>query len=57
MQIADLFTASANRLLNQPGSQYNHKDEFAEFFLEVTGVGKSFSPNEQVGDMVAHISL
>jgi hypothetical protein len=57
MQIADLFTASANRILNQPNSQQNHKDEFAEFFLEATGVGKNFSPNEQIGDMVAHISL
>ena len=57
MQIADLFTASANRVLNQPSSQRNHKDDFAEFFLAATGVGKSFSPNEQIGDMVAHISL
>lgn len=57
MQVADLFTASANRVLNQPGLQRNHKDEFAEFFLDATGVGKSFSPNEQVGDMVFHISL
>ena len=57
IQVTDLFSASANRILNQPGSQRNHKDKFAEFFLEAIGIGKSFSPNEQVGDMVVHISL
>ena len=57
VQVADLFTASANRILNQPGIQRNHKDEFAEFFLDATGVRKSFSPDEQVGDMVIHFSL
>ncbi len=57
MQVADLFTGSANRVLNQSGSHSNHKDEFAEFFLEAIGVGKSFSPNEQVGDMTIHITL
>lgn len=57
MQIADLFTASANRVLNHPGASYNYKDEFAEFMLEITGVGKTFSQNEFVGDMAAYISL
>jgi hypothetical protein len=57
MQVADLFTASANRVLNQSGTQRNHKDDFAEFFLDAIGVGKSFSSNEQVGDMAIHITL
>lgn len=57
MQVADLLTSSANRVLNHSGSQRNHKDEFAEFFLDAIGVGTTFSPNEQVGDIVAHITL
>ncbi len=57
LQVADLFTASANRILNQPGTQYNHKDEFARFFLEGINVDASFEPNDQVSDMVVHISL
>lgn len=57
MQVADLFTGSSNRVLNQSGSQRNHKDDFAEYFLDAIGVGKSFSPNEQVGDMTIHITL
>ena len=57
IQVVDLFTASANRVLNQPGSKINHKDQFAEFFLEALGVGKAFSLEEPLGDMVVHISL
>jgi hypothetical protein len=57
LQLADLLSASANRILNQAGVKRNHKTEFAEFFLEKVGVDKSFSPNDKIGDMVAHISL
>ena len=57
LQMADLLSASANRVLNQAGVTRNHKTEFAEFFLEKVGVDKSFSPNDKVGNMVAHISL
>ena len=57
LQVADLFTGSANRVLNQPGSQRNHKDDFAEYFLDKIEVGKSFSSNDQIGDMAIHITL
>jgi hypothetical protein len=57
MQIADLFSASANRIINRPSSQRNHKDTFAEFFLQSIGIEETFSSNENIGDMVVHISL
>lgn len=57
LQIADLFSASANRILNEAGIARNHKTEFAEFFLDAVGVDKNFSPNDSIGDTVAHISL
>jgi hypothetical protein len=57
LQVTDLFTASANRILNQPGTQHNHKDEFARFFLKAINVDTSFEHNDQIGDMVIHISL
>lgn len=57
LQVTDLFTASANRILNESAVVKNHKTDFAEFFLNAVGIDKSFSPNEKVGDMVAHISL
>jgi len=57
LQVADLFTASANRILNESGVARNHKTEFAEFFLDSVGIDKSFSPNEKLGDIVVHISL
>jgi hypothetical protein len=57
LQIADLFSASANRILNESGVARNHKTEFAEFFLDAVGVDRNFSPNDKIGDTVAHISL
>jgi len=57
LQVADLLSASANRVLNQSNISRNHKTEFAEFFLELIGVDKSFSPNDRIGDKVIHISL
>ena len=57
LQIADLLSASANRILNESGITKNHKTDFAEFFLDAVGVDKTFSPNDKVGDAVAHISL
>ncbi len=57
LQVADLLSASANRVLNQSDVSRNHKSEFAEFFLELIGVDKSFLPNDQIGDTVIHISL
>jgi len=57
LQLADLLSASANRVLNQPNLERNHKTEFAEFFLGLIGVDTAFSPNDQIGDKVIHISL
>jgi hypothetical protein len=57
LQITDLFSASANRILNESGIARNHKTEFAEFFLDAVGVDRNFSPNDRIGDTVAHISL
>jgi hypothetical protein len=57
LQIADLFSASANRILNESGIARNHKTEFAEFFLDAVGVDRNFSPNDRIGDTVVHISL
>lgn len=57
LQIADLLSASANRVLNEAGIARNHKTDFAEFFLKAVGVGKDFSPNDKIGDTVVHISL
>ena len=57
LQIADLLSASANRILNQTNISKNHKTEFAEFFLDLIGVDRSFTPNDQIGDTLIHISL
>jgi heat shock protein HspQ len=57
LQVTDLFTASANRIINEPAIVRNHKTEFAEFFLDSVGIDKSFTPNERLGDNVVHISL
>ena len=57
LQVADLFSASVNRVLNQSGIARNHKTEFAEFFLDIVGVDELFSPNDKIDDMVVHISL
>lgn len=34
VQIADLFTASINRIINKDRAEMNHKDEFASYFLK-----------------------
>jgi len=57
LQVADLFTASANRILNEAAVARNHKTEFAEFFLDSVGIDKSFAPNDSIGDKVVHMSL
>ena len=57
LQIADLLSASANRFLNQPGLNRNHKTEFAEFLLDKIGVDENFSTNDNVEDMLVHLSL
>ena len=57
LQIADLFTGSANRRLNRPGASRNHKDELSEYFLNRIGIDPQLSEIEEVGDMAVHISL
>ncbi len=57
LQIADLLSASANRVLNESSIARNHKTDFAEFFLNAVGVNTDFSPNDKIGDTVVHISL
>lgn len=50
LQIADLFVGSVGRLLN-PGTNRNHKDEFAEYLLERIGMPKGpevFSEDKDV---------
>lgn len=57
IQIADLFTGSVNRLLNSLADTKNHKDEFAEYFLNNFGVVQNLLMQEVEGDMTLHISL
>ena len=57
IQVADLLTSSANRVLNRSGEKYNHKDEFAEFLLKSLGIDLSLKPNAQLTDKSIYISL
>ncbi len=57
LQIADLLASSANRVLNEPSIERNHKTDFADFFLDLLGVDKSFCPNDKIGDTTVYISL
>jgi len=51
MQLADLFTASVNRLINFPG-QKNVKDDFAKAFLKKFGLKGSKIKDDLYGDMI-----
>lgn len=57
IQIADLFSASANRVINQSNLSRNHKTEFAEFFLNSIGVNINSLSSDQIGDKVIHFAL
>lgn len=57
MQIADLFTGSINRIMNQSGTTRNHKDEFAEHFLNRFGIDFALPENDKVGDLAVHIKV
>ena len=57
MQIADLFTGSANRVLNLSGTTHNHKDEFAVYFLSRFNIDLSLSENDKIGDIAVHITV
>lgn len=57
MQIADLFAASLNRVLNAPGSGHP-KDRFARYVLELVGMPNGPSDEAMFsGDAVMHIKL
>lgn len=57
IQVADLIAASVNRVLNRPSSKRNHKDSIADYTCERLSLNPGADPNDQVGDMVAHIAL
>lgn len=57
LQIADMFTGSVNRILNRAGTNYNHKDELAEYFLNRFKINLQMPENDKVGDISIHISL
>ncbi|MCS3698249.1 DUF3800 domain-containing protein [Salinibacter ruber] len=57
MQLADLFTSSLNRVINQTAADKNYKDEFAEKFLELAGMPNGPQFKHQVeGDRTVLLS-
>ena len=57
IQVADLFTGSINRLLNEKDADQNHKYELAKYFLDQFGLRDFGKKHEILGDMTVHISL
>lgn len=60
VQIADLFAASINRLLNTPSTAPtapNAKDELAQHVLDVTGLSLSAESEERFDDLAVRINL
>lgn len=57
MQLADLFTSSLNRVINQTAAERNYKDELAERFLELAGMPNGPQFEHQVeGDRTVLLS-
>jgi hypothetical protein len=52
VQLADLFTASVNRLVNSPGSGEHVKDTFAKDFLGKFGLGDHPNSIQELGNVV-----
>lgn len=52
IQLADLFTASVNRLVNPPGAGGHVKDEFAKVFLQKFGFVEHSNSTPELGDVV-----
>lgn len=52
VQLADLFTASVNRLVNSPGSGAHVKDAFAKEFLVRFGLGDHKNSTQELGNVV-----
>lgn len=57
IQVADLFTGSINRLLNEKEADQNHKYELATYFLDQFGLSDFGKTRKELGDMTVHISL
>lgn len=52
IQLADLFTASVNRVVNASGSGDHVKDEFARTFLQKFGMNRHANSTRELGDVV-----
>jgi hypothetical protein len=57
IQVADLFTGSINRLLNEKEAEQNHKYELARYFLDQFGFSDFENTQNDLGDITVHISL
>lgn len=57
IQMADLFTASANRVLNVAAPMRNHKDEFAQYLLGRFGIDPSLPENDTLDDLAVHVTV
>jgi hypothetical protein len=43
--------------MNLSGTTRNHKDEFAEYFLNRFGIDLALPENDKVGDLAVHIKV
>lgn len=57
IQIADLYTASVNRVLARAATSAKAKDVFADYFLGRVRGPTAVTATEQVGDMEVHLRL
>jgi len=57
LQVADLVSSSANRVLSREEGVRNHKDELADYVLTCLGIGITPSLDLAVGDLAVHIRL
>ncbi|WNQ09640.1 hypothetical protein MJA45_18660 [Paenibacillus aurantius] len=54
IQLADLFTGSISRTLNQSGTSTNHKDDFAQFVVELLGLNLHDYRNQEHDAAIVH---
>lgn len=52
IQLADLFTASVNRIVSSPGTGDHVKDEFAKAFLQKFRLAEHPNSTQELGDVV-----
>jgi len=57
LQIADLFSSSLNRVINESTPGTHARDEFASYFLNAVGIVDGLSQEEQMGDITVHMKL